>query len=172
MLTCKPEDPRWSTLADLRTKWAEVQQLVTVYDLRGRYEDAAQEVKNMLTAAADGMRNLSQAPARLSVRARHKLGKKITEVDTYIRNYDLQLPGWRKVVDAEKYISEKIVAGYEEAAIRYVARRRKFNAYRKDLADRLRTGKILTVDLCKITYAVVSEVLLACRFGMGLFMHR
>lgn len=172
MLTCKPEDPRWATLADLRTKWAEVQQRVTVYGLRGCYDDAAREVKNMLTAAADGMRSLSQAPARLSRRARHKLRKKINEVDNYIRSYDLQLPGWRKVVDAEKYISEKIVAGYEEAAIRYVARRRRFNGYRREVADRLKTGKILTVDLCKITYAAVCEVVLACRFGMAIFMHK
>lgn len=172
MLTRDREDPRWAVLADLRLKWAEVKQHVTECDLRGRYDEAANELKAMLTAAADQMRQVSGAPGRLGLAARIRLRRRAREIDSYIRTFELQLPGWHTVVEAEKFIGERIVAGYEEAAIRYVARRRRFNAYRRELGERFRTGRVLNVDLVKMTYAAVCEVFLACRFTVGMLMHR
>jgi len=172
MLTRDTDDPRWAALADLRLKWAEVKQHVAECDLRGRYEDAAGELKFMLTSAAGQMRQLSGAPGRVNRAVRRRLRRRAGEIDNYIRAFELQLPGWHTVVEAEKYIGERIVAGYEEAAIRYVARRRRFNAYRRELCQRVKTGRVLNLDLCKMAYAAVCEIFLACRFTVGVLMHR
>jgi hypothetical protein len=171
MLTRKPEDPRWATLADLRAKWAVVQQRVEEYDLRGHYDEAAQELKNLLTCAADRMWDLSKAGAHLSFSARRKLAAKAGEVESYLRTFDRQ-GGWRRIVETERYVSESIVAGYEEVAIRYVAKRRQFNAYRRDLVEQIKSGRILALNVSRIPYAVLCEIIFACRFGINVLAHR
>ncbi|MCX5771156.1 MAG: radical SAM protein [Candidatus Hydrogenedentes bacterium] len=168
MLTREPDDPRWKTLAALRTRWAEVQQHVADCNLRGRYDDAVQELKAMLAAASEHMTQLARG-SRLSCIGRRRLRRMVREVESFSKKFDLQLPGWRKVVDAEQYIGERIVAGYEETAIRYVATRRRMTNYRHDFFQRLATGRVWVVDLLKVPYAVLLEILLACRFSVRVF---
>ena len=172
MLTRKPEDLRWQTLADLRAKWADVRLRIEESDVRGRYDDAARELKAMLASTADRLRQLSRAPRGLSFRARRRLRRQAREVEGYLRQFDVQVPEWRTVARAEQYVSEKVVAGYEEVAIRYVAKRRRFNAYRKDLVERLKTGRLLTLDLARLPYALLFEVLFAVRFGFGVLAQK
>jgi len=172
MLTRKPNDPRWATLADLRAKWADVQQHLAECDLRGRYDDAASELKTMLASAAERMRQLSRARTTVGFAARRRLRKKAREVENYLRNFDLQLPGWRSVVQAERYVADRVVAGYEELAIQYVAKRRQFNAYRKELGERFRSGRILALDVGRIPYAFLLEIVFAFRFSLGVLIHK
>lgn len=164
MLTRKPEDPRWKALADLRTKWAEVHLRIEESGLRGRYDEAAQDVRVMLSSAADRLLQVSKAGVHLSYRTRRRLAWKAQEVETYLRNFDLQ-PNWRRVVDAERYVTESVLAGYEEVAIRYVAKRRKINGWRREFIERVKTGRILTMNVSRIPYAMVFEVMFACRFA-------
>jgi hypothetical protein len=171
MLTRKPEDPRWKTLAELRARWAVVQQRIEECDVRGRYDEAAQELRAMLAAAAERMGQLSRAGVHLSRRARRRLAEKAGEVEAYLRAFDLR-PGWRRIVDAERFVSESILAGYEEAAIGYVAQRRRFNAYRRDIFERIRTGRILTIDVSRIPYAMLFELTIACRFGFQVLLQK
>jgi hypothetical protein len=168
MLTRKPEDPRWKTLAALRTRWADVQQHVADCNLRGKYDDAVQELKAMLTAASEHLSQLSRG-SRLGCIGRRRLRKMVREVENFSRKFDLQLPGWRKVVDAERYISERVVAGYEETAIRYVSTRRRITNYRHEFLQRLATGRVWVIDLLKVPYAMLLEFLLACRFSVRVF---
>lgn len=172
MLTRKPNDPRWATLADLRAKWADVQQRLAECDLRGRYDDAANELKAMLASAAERMRQLSRARTTVGFAARRRLRRKAREVENYLRNFDLQLPGWRGVVQAERYVADRVVAGYEELAIQYVAKRRQFNAYRKELGERFRSGRILALDIGRIPYAFLLEIVFAFRFSLGVLIHK
>jgi len=172
MLTRKPEDLRWQALADLRAKWADVRLRIDDSDLRGRYDDAARELKAMLASTADRLRQLSKAPQGLSFRARRRLRRQAREVEGYLRQFDVQVPGWRTVARAEQYVSEKVVAGYEELAIHYVAKRRRFNAYRKDLVERLKSGRLLTLDVARLPYALLFEVLFAVRFGFGVLAQK
>lgn len=171
MLTRKPEDPRWKTLADLRERWAVVQQRIEECDVRGRYDEAAQEVRGMLAATMERMSQLSRTGVRLSRRGRRKLANKTREVEAYLRTFDLR-PGWRRIADAERFVSESILAGYEEAAISYVAQRRRFNAYRRELVERIKTGQILTINVSRIPYAVLFELTIACRFGFQVLLQR
>lgn len=165
MLTREPDDPRVKTLAAMRTRWAEVQQHLAEYNVRGHYDDAVRELKAMLASAAESMSQLARQ-SRLGVFARRRLRRKVREVENFSRKFDLQMPGWGKIVDAERYISERIVAGYEETAIRYVATRRRMTEYRRDLMGRLATGRVWVVDLLKVPFALVCEFLLACRFSV------
>jgi len=168
MLTREPDDPRWKTLAALRARWAEVQQHVADCNVRGRYDDAVQELKAMLATASDHMSQLS-CGSRLGCLGRRRLRRMVREVENFSKKFDLQLPGWRKVVDAERYIGERIVAGYEETVIRYVSTRRRMTNYRREFFERLATGRVWVIDLLKVPYAVLLEVLLACRFSVRVF---
>ncbi len=166
LLTRKPDDPRWATLADLRAKWAEAEQRLHESDLAGRCDAASQEVRAMLEAAAERMRQLASAGRRMNHGARKQLLRKAREIDAYLKGFEMQLPGWRRVVDAERYVSDSLLAGYEELAIRYVAQRRRFNAYRRDLIRRLKTGRILTADVSLMPRAILFELILGLRFGL------
>jgi len=170
LLTRKPEDPRWATLADIRAKWAEVQLRVRECDIRGRCDVAAQELKTMLMTVADRMSSLSKAGGHLSRSTRRRLRDRAKDIENYVRTLDVQLPRWHKIVEAEKF-SESILAGYEELAIRYVAKRRKFNAYRKELINHVKSGRILTMNIGRIPTVLLFEILFACRFGTHMFTH-
>jgi hypothetical protein len=166
MLTRKPDDPRWATLAELREKWTEVRQRIEEYNLQGRYSDASQELKAMLSTVVDRLRQLSGTVGTFNFSVRHKLRKKAREVETYLRNFDVQVPGWGHVADAERFVSKSIIAGYEDVAIRYVAKRRQLNAFRKDMLERIRARRLLGIDVFRIPYAMVCEILLASRFAV------
>lgn len=164
MLTRNPDDVRWATLADLRAKWAAVKQRVRESDVRGRCDVAAQEVRGMLVSTADRMRQLSKAGGHLSYRARRRLRKKAAEIESYLRTFDTSIAHWREIVEAEKF-GESILSAYEELAIRYVAKRRSFNAYRRDLIECIKSGRILTINVGKLPYAVLLELVFAWHFS-------
>lgn len=171
MLTRKPQDPRWATLADLRARWTEVQRRVADYNLQGRYSDAARELKALLSSTAERLRQLSRAGSQISFPVRRRLRKKAADVEHYLRTFDARPRGWNHIVDAERFVSQTIIAGYEEAAIRYVAKRRQFNAFRRDLVERIKTGRFLSINVLRIPYAMVCEVFFASRFAVHFVAH-
>lgn len=169
LLTRKREDARWAALADLRHKWAEVQQRVRESALGDRCDVAAQELHTMLRAASERITQLTNAGRTSSRGVRRQLERKTREIDNYLRTFELQMPSWPRVAQAERYVSENLLAGYEELAIRYVAKRRQFNAYRRELIDRLKTGRILTMNVGAIPRVIFFELALAARFGFAFF---
>jgi hypothetical protein len=169
LLTRKPDDPRWATLADLRAKWTEVQRQVAESDLRGRCDDAAQGIREMLTATAQRFRQLSEARRSMSGRVRRRLRQKAQEAEAYLRAFDRGHQTWRQVLQAERYIHDGLLAGYENVAIRYVASRRRFNAYRRDVIDRLKSGRFLTMNVSQAPRALLFELVLGFRFGFWFF---
>ena len=171
MLTRNPQDPRWATLRDLRTRWVAARQRVAECDVRGRCDEAAQELKAVLASAAERMRQLSTAGAHLSYFARRRLARTAKEAEVYLRSIDLE-PGWRRIADAERFINERVVAGYEEAAIRYVAKRRQFDAYRRNMIQQMKSGRLLSIDVSRIPYALLFEVTVASRFLFQVLAHR
>ncbi len=170
MLTRKPADPRWETLADLRERWSEVRQQLHECSLCGHTDKATEEARAMLAAASARLRQLSEVPRFLSGSMRGKLRQKAAEVDAYLRHFELELPSRHQVTKAEQYITESVLASYEEVAIRYVAQRRRFNAYRHDLIRRLKRGHILSLNVGGALHALLFEVMLGIRFGLNIIL--
>jgi len=171
LLTRKPSDPRWATLAELREKWSEVHQRLGECDVRNRLDVAQEEMGAMLNAASTRLHGLGALPKTLSRRARRKLRAKAAEVDAYLRNFEVQMPSWRQVMNAERYVSESLLVGYEELAIRYVAKRRRFNVYWADVLRRFKAGRVLTLDLIMIARTLAFEFLLGLRFCATALLH-
>jgi hypothetical protein len=171
MLTRKPDDPKWATLADLRTTWVRLQERLSDTDLKGRYDVAAQEVRNTLAAAAERLQQLSESSMIHSRRVRKRLGRQAEEVRQYLRSFDVQMPTWRTIADAERYVADSLVKRYEELAISYVARRRKFNEYRKDVVARFKSWRFLTLNVLMVPRLVIVEVLLGVRFMFSFLTH-
>ncbi len=165
LLSRRHDDPRWRTLAQLRARWTDVQERVREYDVRGRCDLARAELRDMAQSAAEQMRALSASGAHLSRRTRRKLWRKAQEAEALVRSLDVQLPDWNQIAEAERYVRETLVAGYEEAAIRYVARRRRFNAYRRELAARIKSGRLLLRDFMAVPGVLLFELLIGLRFG-------
>jgi hypothetical protein len=92
---------------------------------------------------------------------------KAQEVEAYLASFEVQKPSWRRVVKAETYISESVLAGYEELAIRYVAKRRQFNAYRREFIQHVKAGRVWGVDVMRLPAAAVVELALGLRFGIA-----
>lgn len=167
LLTRKKNDPRWTTLADLRTKWGEARCRLMECDLSGHRDAAVAELRALLTGASERLTQLSDRGKSLSSRARRRLRAKANEIDAYVRSIDVPTPTWQQIVQAERYVSESLLAGYEEVAIRYVAQRRRFNAYRHEVWTRLVSGRILTLNLSPIPRLLVFEVVMGLRFGVS-----
>ncbi|HEO70666.1 MAG TPA: radical SAM protein [Candidatus Hydrogenedentes bacterium] len=166
LLTRQPEDPRWATLAELRDRWASVHARLSEYDVRGRCDAAKEELRAMLQTASARLHSLSRLPVVRSRRIGRNLASKAREVDEYLRSFELQAPTWRRILDAEHFIRDRLLGGYEEVAIRYVAQRRKVNALRTDLAQRIKQGRILTLNLDNLIGVVGFEVVFGLRFAL------
>ncbi len=171
MLTRKPHDPRWAALAELRQKWTDTQRHIAEYGLQKRYSDAALEIKTMLSSTMERFNQMSGTGSHISFLIRRKLQKKKTEVESFLRAFDMQAPSWRQVTDAEQFVSKTVIAGYEETAIRYVAKRRQFNAFRQDSIRRIKAGQLLGINILRIPYTMACEIFFASRFAVHFFSH-
>lgn len=169
LLTRKRDDVRWKTLADLRGKWVDAERRIYECDAKNRCDDAVKEVRAMLSTASTRLLELSVLPKAASRRVRRRLRKQADDIDRYLRAFDVAAPTWRDIAGAEKYINDTLVAGYENLVICNVARRRKFNAYRRDFIARLRSGRILTLNVSIVPRLVAFELVLAIRFGYQIF---
>lgn len=170
LLTRKRNDARASVLAEMRQRWIAIQARVHECALGGRGEAAAQYMYDMLNASAGRLRTLIESRPDLSARARRRLGQLVHEIETYIADHPIQTPSRQDLTCAQDFIRDRVIAGYEELAFRFVARRRKFNAYRHDLVQRLKAGRIAATDLVRAPAALVFECALALRFGWRLFI--
>ena len=172
MLTRKPRDPRWATLADLRERWTAVQGRIAECDLHGHYADATQEMQAMLANTASRLRELSATGGDLSRSLRRRLETKAMEVEGYLRQFEVSVPGRTPLADAERFVSTKVIAGYEEMAIRYVAKRRQFNALRENMLARLKAGRLPLLGSLQLPWALACELFFASRFALNLLAHR
>ncbi|GMU94310.1 MAG: hypothetical protein AMXMBFR4_33680 [Candidatus Hydrogenedentota bacterium] len=170
MLTRKKDDPRWATLAEFYARWSAVQQSISQYDVSGKCDDALQVLRDVLESSARRLRSLCAEAPNLNGRLRRRLRAKADEIDGYVRGLKSAPPSWQHVVQAQHYVKDSILAGYENLAIRYVARRRQFNAYRSDLMRRLKSGRILSIDLAPLPRLVLYEFAMAVRFTLAFYM--
>lgn len=164
MLSRKPEDPRWATLAYLRDRWARVRHHIAVLNVRDRCDVAAQEVRNMLVTAATKLEELSRTPRCMGKRTQRRLEHKAHEVREYLKSFEIHSPTWDDVYKAQQYIRDSVMAGYEEAVIKYVAQRRRLNAWRQELKEQVKSGGIWALDVGKAVRLAITETLFAVRF--------
>lgn len=164
LLSRKPDDPRWATLAELRARWTRARHRIAVSNIRGQCDVAAQEIRAMLAATAARLNELGRTPRLVGRRVSRKLCHKAHEVEAYLKSFEMHMPSWSSIRHAQQYIADSLVAGYEEAAIRYVAQRRRINAYRKEIVEQLKAGHILSLDVGRVFRLVALEVALAVRF--------
>lgn len=171
MLTRKPDDPKWATLAELRSKWARLQNRLSESNLRGRYDVAAQEIRATLASAAERLQQLSDSSRVHSRRVSKRLANQAEEIRQYLSRFEVQMPTWRTIADAERFVADSLVKRYEELAISYVARRRKFNAYRHDVVARFKSWRFLTLNVFLLPRLLIVELLFGVRFMFSFLTH-
>jgi hypothetical protein len=163
-LTRKPDDPRWKTVADLREQWARLQHALAEQRLVERGDAAAHEVRATLEVAVRRLREVGNAPRGLSTRARQRVLAVAQDAEAYLRSFEMQMPTVPALRDARRYVGDRLLAGYENVCIRYVARRRRLNAMRRLMLRRLRSGAFSPRDAVVTAQMVVMEAWLALRF--------
>ncbi len=89
------------------------------------------------------------------------------EVESYLKRIEMELPDWQTVRRTQDYVTNRLVRGYEEVAIRYVAKRRLFSAYGQDFLRRLRSGRLMLRDVVRLPRAVLFEMVCALRFSVS-----
>jgi hypothetical protein len=163
-LTRKPDDPRWKTVADLRERWARLQHALGEQRLSERGDAASQEVRATLEVAVGRLRDVCDAPRGLSARARKNVRVLVHDAESYLRSFEMQMPTVPVLRDARRFVGGRVLAGYENMSIRYVARRRRLNAVRRLMLRRLRSGAFSPKDAVVTAQMLVFEALLAFRF--------
>ena len=167
LLTRKQNDLRSSTLAELRQRWVMLQGRIQECMRSGRGDAAAQYVHDMLHTSAQRLRALSDSRRGVGRRARRRLLDLAQEIEAYLADRAPQNSALQ-VARAQEYVKDRVIAGYEELAFRYVAKRRRINAYRHELAQRLKQGRVAAADLVRAPIALAFELALALRFGWRL----
>lgn len=170
MLSRRRDDPRWTMLADFRTKWVAAQAAIADLKLADRCDDAVNTLLDVMESCSTKLRELCREKAASSRRLRRKLRERADVVDAYIRALRGQAPSWGRVGEAQQFISTSLLAGYEELAIRYVAKRRQFNAYRQELMGRLKSWRILTLNISPLPRLLFFEVAMALRLTLAFSM--
>jgi hypothetical protein len=169
LLSRRKDDPRWITLAELRTRWAAVQGYLTQCDLGAQCSDAMLSLREYMETAAARLRQLGEEGVTTSRRLRRWLRQKADEIDAYVQTLDPASASWRVVAQSAKYTRESLLERYEEIAIRYVAQRRRFNAYWAEMLHSIGSWRILTLDITPIPGALFFEVVMAVRFTAAFF---
>jgi radical SAM superfamily enzyme YgiQ (UPF0313 family) len=167
MLSRRRDDPRWAALAEIHTKWAAAQRAISECELAGRCDEAVGALGDVLKSSAAKLREMCAEGAAISGRLRRRLRRKADDIDAYLRALDAQPPSWRRVFETQQFVRDGLLAGYEELAIRYVARRRQFNAYRAEVINRLASWRILTLDVSPIPRMLLFEVTMALRLTLA-----
>ena len=165
MLTRKPDDPRFAVLSDLRARWADTRCSLRESAMAERWDLAAQSVRATIDGAAARLREVAENSQTYGRRFRRKMRRKASEAEAFLRSFETGNASWLNIVQAEKFLADNLVGGYEELAIRYVARRRKFSAYRRDLLARLRSGRLAVWDFCVMPRALAAEVFFGLLFA-------
>lgn len=171
LLTRKTDDPRSAILADLRAKWAEIREYLHSGDLGDKTEEAAQKIRALLHTAAERIQDLWRVGGTGRKQLQRRLQPKVKEVLDYLRAFEAQKPTRQSLLDAERFITENLLRGYEELAIGSIALRRHYNAYRHDLVARFKSGRLMTFSLLfSFPRAVLVELVLGLRFAYA-FIH-
>ena len=171
MLSRRQEDPRWATLMELRSRWTETRQTLMERCRTGRADLAAEEAKRYLATTMENLSTLMASLKGMHRRLHKKLLLKRQEIETYLQNIDVQWPSRKRLSEMEEFISEHILTSYENLAIRSVAKRRKFNEWRKQLIIKLKHGNVFTINWFFLGRVVAFELLVGLRFGITSLLH-
>jgi hypothetical protein len=169
LLTRKPEDPRWAAVADLHGRWALARKRIREFDLAGRRDAAVEELRAVLAASVEHIHQLKRAPGVRS-RTRRRLNHLVSEAEGWRQALESHVPTMAQIQAAEQFVAHGLLARYEELAIRYVATRRRLNAYRQELAERFRSGDIWSPRMLVLPRLIALETWLAVRFGWAFFL--
>ncbi|MDR0869230.1 MAG: radical SAM protein [Planctomycetaceae bacterium] len=135
----------WNSLAALQANWNTVQRQVAEYCWIGKYEDAKNELKAVLSATAQKLRHLAVPLAggrkkREAERVAEQLESCVIELET-AKAEPLTL------FKAEQTVRETVLTRYEELASKGVRMRRKVNLWRRSMLSNLRKGRVVRCGL-------------------------
>lgn len=143
-------NPIYAPLVQLKQRWNSLQRQVAEYCWSGRYEDAKQELRNVLTVTAKRLRNLAQASASLTGRSKKhsaEINVVAKQIETCIVELEKAKAEPSALFKAEQYIRETILTRYDELVSKSVKLRRKVNRWRQNSLDDLKRGKIIRCGL-------------------------
>lgn len=164
LLTKSRNEPPFVTLAQLRHTWAAAQLRISQSRARNACSEAVCELKTILAQLVRLVRELSEAHLAEGSHVRQRLDDMVCDIEEYARSLDQPDVGWDQVAEAEHFVSERIIADFEEIAIQHVAKRRRMNEYRRRVVSRIRRGGFPAVDLVKMPLVLLQESLLFIRF--------
>ena len=138
--------------------------------LSSRWEDAGAEIRDMLRLVSERIDELIRTEGKLSNRLRRRLIRKAEEASESLREFESETPTEKNVQEAERYISERLVRGYEEIVVGFLSMRRRCNFYRRDLLERLKTGRLIGWSTLIATPRMMYyEMILGLRFVYAFF---
>ena len=170
LLTHKKGESHDRVLTDLRDRWAETRQRLRMSRFSSRWEDAGAEIRGMFRHVSERIDELVRTEGKLSNRLRRRLIRKAEEASESLREFESETPTEKNVQEAERYISERLVRGYEEIVVGFLSMRRRCNFYRRDLLERLKTGRLIGWSTLIATPRMMYyEMILGLRFVYAFF---
>ncbi len=168
LLTRKTPGPQRKALAAIRQQWNAVRQQIAQDRLQDRCTHAAEGIRATLSAASEQLHRLALASRGLETATERAVRDIVREVDNYAARFSATAPSWEQIAQAERFIAASVVRQYENRVLPYVAKRRHFNRFREELLSRLRTRRLLTLDVSMLARALLFESLFTIRVAFVL----
>lgn len=171
LLTRRPEEPRWSVLADLRETWQTAKSRLQYGAVIGHYDDVVKELTLQLSRLAETLKRVDNMPGAFGRRLYRKMKHSVTDVEGYVRRLERQQVTLPLLTEIQTYVEQGVVRRYENVALGYVAWRRKLNGYRRRFRNHIRTGHVFTMEMLKLPFVISAEFIVGARFCLSALHH-
>ncbi len=146
----------WAPLAQLKLSWNSLQQRVAECNWQGRYDEARQELRGVLSVTLEKLRSMSRKLTTLADRSGQRKASELDMVAGELEQClneldraDLDSPAADPsiIYRTEQVVREKILARYDEICSRCVKLRRRANIWRCNALENLKRGRIIRAGL-------------------------
>jgi radical SAM superfamily enzyme YgiQ (UPF0313 family) len=165
----------WAPLAQLKLRWNSLQQRVAECNWSGRYDDAAQEIRNALSVTANRLRSISRTLASTmnphEKRKARDLETVVGEIENCLIELEKSPADSSLLYKTDQFVREKLLARYEELSSGCVRLRRHANLWRTNALDNLKRRRFVrcAVILMRRPWLVAVELYLSSRFSIAAF---
>ncbi|MDR1480249.1 MAG: radical SAM protein [Planctomycetaceae bacterium] len=162
----------WAPLAQLKSCWNSLQQRIAEYNWKGQYETAVNELRNQLTATSEKLRSMASLIRKDKRNAKAlELEGVAKEIDNCINEIDVAPANSTTLYKAQQFISEKLLARYEEVSSSCVRLRRCANRWRVNSIENLKKGKLVSSGLGLVgrSWVMPIDAFLSFRFFLAVF---
>lgn len=165
LLTRIHGNPHRMTLAALRDRWVNVRRHRVQMNSSGPTEDAWNDILAFFQIADEAFKAIHGSKDAVGRHAK-LIEEMILEMARFRKEYQGGALTLSRLDVLESFATQRLIPGFEDIAVPYVARRRRMNALRNDMIQRLKKGRGWRSIWWKFPLVLSYEVIFGLYYGV------